>query len=86
MRFDPSVDVGPLVAAAQIRGVPLTVLDVVSKEASALYSTKLVLARPDQHVAWRGDELPSDSLRLIDHVRGASAGKAGEGESLRAMA
>jgi len=86
LRFDPSADVGPLAAAAQERGFPLTVLDVVSKEASALYSTKLVLARPDQHIAWRGDELPSESLRLIDHVRGALAGKAGKGEYLRGMA
>jgi len=73
LRFDPSLDVGPLAIAAQKRGFPLTVLDVVSREAAALYSTKLVLARPDQHVAWRGDDLPGDSLRLIDHLRGALA-------------
>jgi len=73
LRFDPSLDVGPLATAAQKRGFPLTVLDVVSREAAALYSTKLVLARPDQHVAWRGDDLPGDSLRLIDHLRGALA-------------
>lgn len=74
LRFDPSADVAPLAAAARHRGFPLTVLDVVSKEAATLYATKLVLARPDQHVAWRGDHLPADSLRLIDHVRGALAG------------
>lgn len=79
LRFDPSVDVGPLAAAAQKRGVPLAVLDVVSKEASALYSTKLVLARPDQHIAWRGDELPSEPFRLIDRVRGALAAGQGRG-------
>jgi hypothetical protein len=73
LRFDPSVDVAPLIVAAQQRGFPLTVLDVVSKGAAALYATKLVLARPDQHVAWRGDDLPVDLLRLIDHMRGALA-------------
>jgi hypothetical protein len=31
----------------------------------------LVLSRPDQHVAWRGDLLPSDALSLIDRIRGA---------------
>jgi len=74
LRFDPSTVVTPLAAAARQRGLPLTVLDVASKEAAALYSTKLVLARPDKHVAWRGDKLPADSLKLIDQIRGALAG------------
>ena len=73
LRFDTSVDVGPLVTVARQRGFPLTVLDVVSKEAAALYATRLVLARPDQHVAWRGDSPPADPLGLIDRVRGALA-------------
>jgi hypothetical protein len=60
-----------MVAAARQRGFPLAVLDVASKEAAALYTTKLVLARPDQHVAWRGDRLPSDPFRLVDRMRGA---------------
>jgi hypothetical protein len=30
-----------------------------------------VLIRPDGHVAWRGDALPSEALNIIDHVRGA---------------
>ena len=37
----------------------------------ALYERKLVLVRPDGHVAWRGDALPPDTLALIDRVRGA---------------
>ena len=39
----------------------------------ALYARKLTLVRPDQHVAWRGDEEPAAPLELIDLVRGASA-------------
>ena len=35
-------------------------------------SGRLVLSRPDQHVAWRGDSLPPDPLALIDRVRGAA--------------
>jgi hypothetical protein len=31
---------------------------------------KLVLVRPDQHVAWRGDAVPTDALSLIDLMRG----------------
>jgi len=32
--------------------------------------------RPDQHVAWRGDDAPADPLRLVDLIRGASAERA----------
>ena len=42
-------------------------------EACELYRLKLVLVRPDQHVAWRGDKEPADPLELIDIVRGARA-------------
>jgi hypothetical protein len=37
-----------------------------------LYRHKLVLVRPDQHVAWRGDAEPTDPLDLVDLVRGAT--------------
>jgi hypothetical protein len=71
LRFDPDVPTGGLVSAAATRNVPLTVLDVNSPEA-AVYDRKLVLSRPDQHIAWRGDSEPRDALALIDLVRGAA--------------
>jgi 2-polyprenyl-6-methoxyphenol hydroxylase-like FAD-dependent oxidoreductase len=73
LRFDPTVETGNLVAAAAQRGVPLVLLDVDADESASLYPHKLVLSRPDQHVAWRGDEPPEDSIGLIDRVRGASS-------------
>jgi 2-polyprenyl-6-methoxyphenol hydroxylase-like FAD-dependent oxidoreductase len=72
LRFDPSVTVDPLLDAAQKRGVPLALLDVEPSEPAPVYTTALVLSRPDQHVAWRGDALPDDSLALIDRIRGAN--------------
>jgi hypothetical protein len=72
LRFDAAVDVASLVAAAARRGVPLAVLDVKSDEAAALYPEKLVLCRPDQHVAWRGDAVPDDAGALVDLIRGVS--------------
>jgi hypothetical protein len=39
----------------------------------ALYAKKLVLARPDRHVAWRADVEPDDPLALIDLIRGVPA-------------
>jgi len=37
-----------------------------------LYGRDLVLLRPDQHVAWRGNSAPDDPLEFIDRTRGAS--------------
>jgi 2-polyprenyl-6-methoxyphenol hydroxylase-like FAD-dependent oxidoreductase len=74
LRFDSRLDVGDLVAAAAHRGVPLAVIDVEADEAAALYPCKLLLSRPDQHVAWRGDRVPNDPTALIDRVRGAPRG------------
>ena len=68
LRFDRAVEVTALVEAASRRGVPLSVLDLAPQ---APYRKRLVLSRPDQHVAWRGDVLPRDPLQLIDRIRGA---------------
>jgi 2-polyprenyl-6-methoxyphenol hydroxylase-like FAD-dependent oxidoreductase len=73
LRFDPKIEVSGLVAAAAHRGVPMEVLDGDADEAAALYPCKLLLSRPDQHVAWRGDLPPHDPMALIDRVRGAAA-------------
>jgi 2-polyprenyl-6-methoxyphenol hydroxylase-like FAD-dependent oxidoreductase len=69
LRFDPDLDVGGLTGAAAARGVPMQVLDIATSE--PVYEQKLVLSRPDQHVAWRGDAAPRDPLALIDQIRGA---------------
>ncbi|MBV8439637.1 MAG: FAD-dependent monooxygenase [Hyphomicrobiales bacterium] len=71
LRLDPRTEVERLVEAAARRRLPMTVLDVNSEEAAALYPRKLLLSRPDRHVAWRGDQPPDDPLALIDRVRGA---------------
>ena len=73
LRFDPTVEIGALVQAAAHRAVPMAVVDVDADEAAALYPCKLLLSRPDQHVAWRGDKPPYDPLALVDQVRGAHA-------------
>jgi len=73
LRFDPSIDVSKLELAARSKGVPLKLLDVVSQRKVSGYHGGLVLSRPDQHVAWRGERLPPDPVQLIDRVRGAGA-------------
>jgi len=72
LRIDSAVNVAPLQDAARKRGVPLKVLDIERPASAIFYGGGLVLSRPDQHVAWRGDTLPADPLGLIDRVRGAA--------------
>ncbi|RYY81665.1 MAG: monooxygenase, partial [Comamonadaceae bacterium] len=71
LRFDRGVDVAGLQAAAQARGVPLTLLDVDGVAPPEGYRHALVLCRDDQHVAWRGDRQPADPAALVERLRGA---------------
>lgn len=73
LRADPRVDASGLLEAAAARGLPLALLDVNGSEAAALYGEKLVLSRPDRHVAWRGNASPQNPLELIDLIRGAAS-------------
>jgi 2-polyprenyl-6-methoxyphenol hydroxylase-like FAD-dependent oxidoreductase len=72
LRFDPAIDVAALELAARDRGVPLKLLDVERPTVAMRDGGGLLLSRPDQHVAWRGNRLPADPLALIDRVRGAA--------------
>ena len=74
LRFDPQADASALTRAAAAAGAPLDVLDVEADEVPDAYRHKLLLSRPDQHVAWRGDAAPADAGGLIDLIRGAGAG------------
>jgi 2-polyprenyl-6-methoxyphenol hydroxylase-like FAD-dependent oxidoreductase len=60
-----------LEAAAAACRVPLTVLDISNRDIEELYERRLVLVRPDGHVAWRGDDPPSNPRALMDTIRGA---------------
>jgi hypothetical protein len=59
------------------RGVPLRVLALKDERLRGRYGARLALIRPDQHVAWRGDTLPTDGVRLIAHVTGSNNCAAG---------
>lgn len=68
---DDDGDADRLRAAAQGRGIPLTVITPDHPDLRALYGAALALIRPDQHIAWRGDSLPLDLNELFDVVCGA---------------
>ncbi|MGE3156705.1 MAG: FAD-dependent monooxygenase [Xanthobacteraceae bacterium] len=55
-------------AAAHARSVPLKALR--PEPPAGLYRSKLVLIRPDQHIAWHGD-VAADPFAIIDRARGA---------------
>jgi 2-polyprenyl-6-methoxyphenol hydroxylase-like FAD-dependent oxidoreductase len=72
LRF-ADIEVDSLLEAAASRGVPIDVVDIDDAHARTLYKRNLVLLRPDQHVAWRGDAGPEDPFSVIDRIRGAHA-------------
>lgn len=61
-----------LAKAAVARNLPLQVLHIDEPDVLAAYERRLVLVRPDGHVAWRSDAPPAEALALIDTVRGAT--------------
>ena len=80
LRFSSTVDVNRMVAAAESLQMPLTVVDVDrgSTDVPHAYHHQLLICRPDQHVAWSGNELPAALDPLCDRLRGC-----GEGRSFR---
>jgi 2-polyprenyl-6-methoxyphenol hydroxylase-like FAD-dependent oxidoreductase len=67
-----AADAAPLLDAARQRRVPIDFVAIAEPQIAALYQRKFVLVRPDGHVAWRDDGMPTDPLRLIDVVRGSA--------------
>jgi 2-polyprenyl-6-methoxyphenol hydroxylase-like FAD-dependent oxidoreductase len=63
-------DASAMMAAAARRNIPLKVLDVPDGDARDLYQCDLALVRPDQHIAWRGNQIESDCNRLFAQVVG----------------
>jgi len=59
-----------LVAAAQGRGVPMSVVDLDEEDAVRTYKRAAVLTRPDLFVAWSGDSEPADPEALLDELLG----------------
>lgn len=63
-------DVDGFERAAQACGVPLVVVRDSYAGGREAYGARLVLVRPDQFIAWVGDELPDDPTAVIETVVG----------------
>ena len=74
------VDAGkPLVARADERGIPMTHLPVDEAVVRQAWQRDLVIVRPDQHVAWRGDTTdgPIDVDMVLDVITGRQPAEPG---------
>lgn len=69
---DALADAAPLLAEAERLGIPMSALSLDGSSDSKLYDHAFVLIRPDQHVAWRADQLPEDVAALLGTVTGRS--------------
>lgn len=70
LRLDPAVEIRTLVDAAAARRVPLVSLDLPGElYGLGPWTHKVVLSRPDHHVAWRGD-IVEDPDALLTRVCG----------------
>ncbi len=65
-----SLESGALEEVAERRGIPLKVVALGQPELTAVYRKPLLLVRPDQHIAWRGDVLPVDLDKWLAKVTG----------------
>jgi len=63
-------DPAPFEQAARRRAIPLETVSLDEAGLSQVYDHKLVLVRPDGHVAWRGDALPADAAAVVAKVTG----------------
>ncbi|MEH2702957.1 MULTISPECIES: FAD-dependent oxidoreductase [Rhizobium] len=70
LRLRPSSSPGTeFVTAARMAGMDLTVVDIKEDQLRAIYREPLVLIRPDQVIAWRGDG-DGDAVQIIETVLG----------------
>jgi hypothetical protein len=81
VRLDPDADPTPFVNRASKLGMPLPLLDLTglgcpATELADQYDAKMLLVRPDQHVAWRTPTTsvdPSTAAQILDRVTGRAS-------------
>ncbi len=71
LRLRDDANVAPFIEAAEVRRVPLAVLELRGQALEERYGASLLLVRPDQHVAWRGNFVDRSVAReVIERICG----------------
>jgi 2-polyprenyl-6-methoxyphenol hydroxylase-like FAD-dependent oxidoreductase len=65
-----AIDSRKIEKSASSIGLPLTVVSIDDDHVRSLYRYNLVLIRPDQHVAWRGQQAPDNIEEILNKVAG----------------
>jgi hypothetical protein len=74
MKFDAAIDTTTLQQHAQAARLPLQIIDLKNEaNKPSAYKHALVLCRTDQHVVWRGDELPHSLTEFVSFLSGKTA-------------
>ncbi|WP_445374193.1 FAD-dependent oxidoreductase [Photorhabdus tasmaniensis] len=63
-------DVSELLDQAYQRKIPMKVIDLPGYDAWQLYQARLLLVRPDQYIAWKGDKVPDNAGSILDRIIG----------------
>jgi 2-polyprenyl-6-methoxyphenol hydroxylase-like FAD-dependent oxidoreductase len=73
LRFAAETEVNNFMNEAKTQGVPVALLDIAPQDAPPeTYQHPLVLCRADQHVVWRGDQLPANVAHMVARLRGVA--------------
>jgi 2-polyprenyl-6-methoxyphenol hydroxylase-like FAD-dependent oxidoreductase len=70
LSLNPAIDTSEIEKAAKALGIPVKPVSLSNDQARDLYGADLILIRPDQHIAWRGNQPPEDPLSLLRQVAG----------------
>ena len=70
LQLGGDASVGNVVETASSMQVPFKHVKLTRPDIRRLYDVDLVLVRPDQHIAWRGNDLPADFDRIFKLVCG----------------
>jgi 2-polyprenyl-6-methoxyphenol hydroxylase-like FAD-dependent oxidoreductase len=74
LRFDQNIDVQAFLQESAAQNIPLNLIDLHDQDQKpSAYQHPLVLCRTDQHVVWRGHELPLSVPQFVSFLKGIAS-------------